>query len=62
MIDLQAGQNWQIEIPEAIRESKTFIACLSRQSVIKEGYVQAELRLALSTTLNRLAKTLTLFH
>jgi hypothetical protein len=48
-IDLQPGQNWQIEIPRAIRESKAFIACLSNQSVLKDGYVQKEFRQALSS-------------
>lgn len=48
-IDLLPGQNWQIEIPKAIRESDIFIACLSRLSVRKQGYVQREFRSALST-------------
>jgi hypothetical protein len=48
-IDLLPGQNWQVEIPKAIRASKMFIACLSKRSVLKEGYVQKEFRLALSS-------------
>ena len=36
-IDLIPGQNWQVEIPKAIRESGIFLACLSRQSVQKQG-------------------------
>jgi hypothetical protein len=48
-IDLLPGQNWQLEIPKAIRESKAFIACLSKRSVLKQGFVQKEFRLALST-------------
>jgi len=48
-IDLIPGQNWQIEIPEAIRKSDIFIACLSRISVQKQGYIQKEFRLALDT-------------
>ena len=47
--DLMPGQNWQIEIPNAIRKSHVFIACLSKLSVKKQGYVQKEFRLALST-------------
>ncbi len=48
-IDLIPGQNWQIEIPKAIRESDIFLACLSKRSVQKHGYVQREYRLALSS-------------
>ena len=46
--DLIAGQNWSEEISKAIRNSNVFIACLSKQSVQKQGYLQKELRLALS--------------
>lgn len=46
--DLIAGQNWQNEIPKAIRRSDIFIACLSSQSVKKRGYVQREFRQALN--------------
>lgn len=48
-VNLSAGQNWQLEIPKAIRESQVFIACLSNNSVSKHGYVQKEFRLALNT-------------
>lgn len=47
-IDLLAGQNWQDEIQKAIRESDIFVACLSRLSVSKQGYVQREFRTALN--------------
>lgn len=47
-VDLLAGQNWQIEIPKAIRQSDIFVACLSQVSVSKQGYVQREYRLALN--------------
>jgi TIR domain-containing protein len=57
-IDLQPGQNWQIEIPKAIRESKTFIACLSNQSILKDGFVQKEFRLALSSYAEKPAGTI----
>ncbi len=46
--DLIPGQNWREEIPKAIRQSDIFIACLSPQSVSKQGYVQREFRLALN--------------
>lgn len=52
-IDLLPGQDWQIEIPKAIQGSKMFIACLSKRSVLKQGYVQKEFRLALSSYAER---------
>jgi hypothetical protein len=48
-VDLLPGQNWQVEIARAIRESDIFIACLSQASVNKHGYVQREFRSALAT-------------
>ncbi|MFG6097333.1 SUMF1/EgtB/PvdO family nonheme iron enzyme [Leptothoe sp. ISB3NOV94-8A] len=45
--DLLPGQNWRAEIPKAIRESDVFIACLSKESVAKQGYIQREFRMAL---------------
>ena len=44
--DLLPGQNWQVEIPNAIRQSQIFIACFSQISVKKEGYFQKEYKLA----------------
>jgi hypothetical protein len=46
--DLVPGQNWKIEIPKAIRDAGVFIACLSQNSVRKQGFVHAEFRLALA--------------
>ncbi|NEQ52013.1 MAG: SUMF1/EgtB/PvdO family nonheme iron enzyme [Leptolyngbya sp. SIO3F4] len=46
--DLVPGQNWRSEIPEAIKNSQIFLACLSEVSIAKEGYVQREFKLALS--------------
>lgn len=45
--DLLPGQLWREEIHKAIRNSNLFIACLSKQSISKTGYVQKEFRLAL---------------
>ena len=45
--DLLAGQNWRAEISNAIKNSQVFIACLSTQSVGKEGFVQSEFKIAL---------------
>ena len=47
-VDLLPGQNWRAEIPRAIKESQVFMACLSQQSVAKQGYVQREFRMALN--------------
>ncbi len=46
-LDLAPGAVWPEEIPKAIRESDIFLACLSKTSVKKTGYIQRELRLAL---------------
>lgn len=46
-IDLLPGQDWQIEIPNAVRESHVVLVCLSQKSVTKEGYVQKEIKFAL---------------
>src|ERR1700752_233368 len=48
-INILPGQNWQLEISKAIREIPVFIACLSKNSVSKDGYVQKEFRQALTT-------------
>jgi hypothetical protein len=46
--DLLPGQRWEVVIPQVIAESDIFVACLSRASVKKRGYVQAELQFAYS--------------
>lgn len=51
--DLLPGQNWRAEIPKAIKQSDVFIACLSKQSISKRGYVQRELRMALNAWADR---------
>ena len=45
--DLQPGQNWEIEIKKAIKESSIFIALLSTKSITKKGFIQKELRIAM---------------
>ncbi len=45
--DLLPGQEWQVEIPKAVKESNIVIVCLSRSSTTKEGYVQKEIKYAL---------------
>ena len=44
--NLLPGQNWEYEIPRALRASAAVIVFLSRTSVSKRGYVQREFRLA----------------
>lgn len=44
---LLPGQNWQEEIPRAVRDSDVVVICLSKSSVTKEGYVQKEIGFAL---------------
>jgi tetratricopeptide (TPR) repeat protein len=45
--DLLPGQNWQVEIPKAVRRSHVVVVCLSRKSINKAGYLQKEIKLAL---------------
>ena len=44
---LLPGQDWQLEIPKAVREADAIVICLSKKSVSKEGYVQREIKFAL---------------
>ncbi len=41
------GQDWNLEIPKAVRNSDVILVCLSRGSVTKGGYVQKEIKVAL---------------
>lgn len=45
---LKAGQNWDFEIRKALDKSSIIIIFISNNSVAKNGYVQKELRIALS--------------
>lgn len=45
--NLIPGQNWRTEISKAIRESNAVIVFLSRASVNRAGFVQAEIKQAL---------------
>jgi hypothetical protein len=42
------GQDWDLEIRNAVLKTDAVIVCLSNKSITKEGYVQKEIRLALS--------------
>jgi len=46
--DLVPGQDWELEIHNNIKTADFFIACLSENSVSKRGYVQKELKEAIS--------------
>lgn len=46
--DLVPGQDWKLEIHKNIKSCDFFIACLSVNSVSKKGYVQKELKEAIS--------------
>ena len=45
--NLLPGQDWDLEIRKAVRESDVVVICLSNRSVTKTGYVQREIRFAL---------------
>lgn len=45
---LLPGQDWELEIQQAIRNSDAILICLSSSSTKKEGYVQKEVKMALS--------------
>jgi hypothetical protein len=45
--DILPGEIWKSRIPQAIRESDFFLACLSGNSVNKRGWIQREIKDAL---------------
>lgn len=45
--DILPGEQWELCIEEAIRGADFFLACLSRHSVSKRGWIQRELKRAL---------------
>ena len=44
---LLPGQEWDMEIENAVRNSDIVVVCLSIKSTVKRGYVQKELNFAL---------------
>ncbi len=52
-IDLLPGENWEVEIPNAIDNSDVILVCLSKNSINKEGYVQKEISFALDKALEK---------
>ena len=45
--DLLPGQEWEVEIPKAVKTSDVVIVCLSHKAINKAGYVQKEIKFAL---------------
>jgi hypothetical protein len=45
--DLRAGQDWQLEVRQAVTRSDVVLVCLSQSSIGKTGFVQKEIRFAL---------------
>lgn len=46
-INIIPGQEWEVEIPKAVKSANIVIVFLSSRSVNKEGYVQKEIKIAL---------------
>jgi len=46
-VSLLPGQDWRIEIPNAVRAADAVIVCLTSHAADKEGYIQKEIRFAL---------------
>ncbi len=52
-VNLLPGQDWRLEIEKSVENSDVVIACLSNTSVNKEGFVQREIRYAVSVALDK---------
>ncbi len=46
--NLVPGQHWEREIGNAVRSAGVVLVCLSKQSLTRQGFVQKEIRIALS--------------
>jgi len=46
--NLEPGVRWDEEIKEVIQKTRFFLACISKHSANKTGYIQKELRMALA--------------
>ncbi len=55
-VDLLPGEDWEVEIPNAIFSSDVILVCLSKNSVNKEGMVQKEISFALDKALEKPGK------
>lgn len=50
---IQPGEDWDSAIRRAIKEAQLVLAFFSKTSIEKQGYVQREYRLALSSTMDK---------
>jgi hypothetical protein len=46
-VSLVPGQDWELEIKNAVRASDIVLVCLSRQSLTRAGFMQKEIKFAL---------------
>ena len=51
---LSPGQDWNLKIERAVESSGAGIVCASSSSIVKEGYMQRELRQVLNIALEKL--------
>jgi formylglycine-generating enzyme required for sulfatase activity len=56
--ELLPGQDWDLEIENAVQKADAVIVLLSDAAVKKEGYIQKELRFALSVALEKPEETI----
>lgn len=47
---LLPGQDWDMEIEKAVESADAVVVCLSRNSVVKEGHIQKELKMVLDVS------------
>jgi formylglycine-generating enzyme required for sulfatase activity len=52
-VKLFPGQDWDFEIVKAVETADVVIACISNNSVTKEGYIQKELKFVLDLALEK---------
>src|SRR5206468_3458779 len=45
--DILPGQDWELEIPKAVRRADIVVVCLSQRAVSKSGYIHKEIKYAL---------------
>jgi hypothetical protein len=55
---LLPGQDWDMEIEQAVEAADVVVVCLSSTSVSKEGYIQRELKFALDVALEKPENTI----
>ena len=48
-VDILPGQDWDLEIKQAVRRADAVVVLLSRASTTKRGYLQKEIKIAFDT-------------